>query len=305
MPPNWQVVSEPGSTRSAVRVHSVSWLELACRFVGVLPGRYRACWRMRLCGHFTFTGGGLVVRHLPAACPAAVAALAAGAGDPLLPILQEDGVRGQLRANAAPEPQEAHTQLRLLTRAHLDEAFQQVGPRVRGPSRFILGASGMQTEEGMAAGCGGQARHGGCKATRHGVLPPHPPPCRRAQSGLSSGRRPLSCPTSLWFIQSSIRHKASGIDLGVGGTVAGVKVAASCAVPPDVNGTLTLLPTGCREHHRHAVRLGAAGAPLIIVHWGGGLFRPGKVAAANLACNHGCPGAVDAKRKQQGGGTPR
>ena len=136
MPPDWQVVSEPGSTRSAVRVHSVSWLELACRFVGVLPGRYSACWRMRLCGHFVFTGGRLVVRHLPATCPAAVEALASGAGDPLLPILQEDGVRGQLRAHAAPEPQEARTQLRLLTRAHLDEAFQQVGARVNGVSRF-------------------------------------------------------------------------------------------------------------------------------------------------------------------------
>ncbi len=123
-----QEVSEPGS-RSAIKVHSVSWLELACRFVGVLPGRYRACWRMRLCGHFHFTGGRLVVRHLPATCPAALEAVAAGAADPLLPILQEDGVRGQLRANAAPEPREARTQLTVVTRAHLDEAFQQVGGR--------------------------------------------------------------------------------------------------------------------------------------------------------------------------------
>ncbi|KAI7840149.1 hypothetical protein COHA_005932 [Chlorella ohadii] len=121
-----QEVSEPGS-RSAIKVHSVSWLELACRFVGVLPGRYRACWRMRLCGHFHFTGGRLVVRHLPATCPAALEAVAAGAADPLLPILQEDGVRGQLRANAAPEPREARTQLTVVTRAHLDEAFQQEG----------------------------------------------------------------------------------------------------------------------------------------------------------------------------------
>jgi hypothetical protein len=36
-------------------------------------------------------------------------------------------VRGQLRANAAPEPAEARSQLRLITRADLDAAFQQAG----------------------------------------------------------------------------------------------------------------------------------------------------------------------------------
>lgn len=125
-----QVVTEAGTRtagpRNALKVHSVSWLELACRFAGVLPGRYRACWRMRLSGHYVFTGGRLVVRHLPATGPAAVAALAAGGQDPLLPVLQEDGVRGQLRANAAPEPHEARSQLTLVTRAHLDEEFRQV-----------------------------------------------------------------------------------------------------------------------------------------------------------------------------------
>lgn len=125
-----QVVTEAGTRtagpRNALKVHSVSWLELACRFAGVLPGRYRACWRMRLSGHYVFTGGRLVVRHLPATGPAALAALAAGGQDPLLPVLQEDGVRGQLRANAAPEPHEARSQLTLVTRAHLDEEFRQV-----------------------------------------------------------------------------------------------------------------------------------------------------------------------------------
>lgn len=47
--PAQQVVSEPGSTAgTAVKVHDVAWLELACRFTGVLPGRYCAAWRLRL-----------------------------------------------------------------------------------------------------------------------------------------------------------------------------------------------------------------------------------------------------------------
>jgi hypothetical protein len=44
-----QEAPDPGSTfGSVVKVKAVSWLELCGRFPGVLPGRYRVAWRLRL-----------------------------------------------------------------------------------------------------------------------------------------------------------------------------------------------------------------------------------------------------------------
>ncbi|KAL4433857.1 hypothetical protein ABPG75_000298 [Micractinium tetrahymenae] len=124
-----QVVTEPGSASGrAVRVHSVSWLELAARLPGVLPGWYRAAWRLRLQGNFAFTGGRIITRWLPAASEAGAAALAASsAEDRLLPMLREDGLRGALWQNAQHEPPGARTTLTLLSRAHMDAAFHQAG----------------------------------------------------------------------------------------------------------------------------------------------------------------------------------
>ncbi|KAL4419103.1 hypothetical protein ABPG77_010042 [Micractinium sp. CCAP 211/92] len=130
-----EVVTEAGSACGrAVRVHSVSWLELAARLPGVLPGRYRAAWRLRLqasgaaAGNFGFAGGRIVTRWLPAASEAGAAALhASPPEDILLPMLREDGLRGALWHSAAHEPPEARTTLTLVPRAQLDAAFQQSG----------------------------------------------------------------------------------------------------------------------------------------------------------------------------------
>lgn len=77
-------------------------------------------------GHFRFSGGRLVARQLPTSSPAAAAAAALGGDDPLLPILREDGVRGTLRDNAAPEPPDARSTLTLVTSAQLHKHFQEV-----------------------------------------------------------------------------------------------------------------------------------------------------------------------------------
>lgn len=74
LPAGPQVVTKAGSASGrAVRVHSVSWLELAAKLPGVLPGRYRAAWRLRL-----QASGAPAVRPCRAGLPACTAVLGSG-----------------------------------------------------------------------------------------------------------------------------------------------------------------------------------------------------------------------------------
>lgn len=95
-----------------IAVQAVCWLEMAGWFRGVMPGRYRVGWRMRVEDHFHFDEGRLVVRQQP--------------GEGLAAAAEQNGAAEELPSS---QPEDNWLSATQIDRGLLESNLQQVGRR--------------------------------------------------------------------------------------------------------------------------------------------------------------------------------